>query len=77
VPPRLRDFRTVLDRNGFALVRQGGSHEIWIRYDQEGRVDRRVPVSRGNAEIRTRRLFGDMLKQAGKTEQHFNEVLNR
>jgi len=76
VPPRLRDFRTVLDRNGFTLARRGGKHEIWLRHDQEGRVERRVPVSHGNAEIRTRRLFGDMLKQAGKTEQHFYEVLN-
>jgi hypothetical protein len=67
----------VLGRNGFYLARQGSNHEIWIRDDDEGRPWKRVPVSRGNAEIRTIRLFRDMLRQAGKTEQHFNDTLRR
>lgn len=75
MPPRLNDFRTVLRRNGFELARSR-DHEIWVQLDGEGRVTRRVPVSHGNAEIRTRGLFSRMLRQAGKTEAHFNEVLN-
>ena len=77
MPPRLSEFRTVLGRNGFELARQGGSHEIWVLLDAQGRVQHRVPVSRGNAEIRTKRLFNDMLRQAGKTEEHFYAVLRR
>jgi predicted RNA binding protein YcfA (HicA-like mRNA interferase family) len=71
----MNEFRTVLGRNGFEIGRQGANHEIRVRHDAGGRVDRRVPVSHGNAEIRTKRLFRDMLKQAGKTEEHFYEVL--
>ena len=41
------------------------------------RVDKKVPVSHGNDEIRTHRLFKDMLRQAGKTEEHFFEVLTK
>jgi hypothetical protein len=74
MPPRLRDFRIVLRRNGFKLARSK-KHEIWGRCDDEGRVERRVPVSHGNSQIRTERLFADMLRQAGKTRIHFDEVL--
>jgi hypothetical protein len=72
----LNEFRTVLERNGFELARSR-DHEIWVQRDEEGRVARKVPVSHGNAEIRTRGLFSRMLRQAGKTEDHFNEVLGR
>ena len=75
MPPRLNEFRTVLGRNGFTLARSR-DHEIWVRHDEAGRVLRKVPVSHGNAEIRTRGLFSRMLKQADKTEEHFFEVLN-
>jgi hypothetical protein len=75
VPPRLNEFRTVLERNGFSIARSR-DHEIWIQRDAEDRVARRVPISHGNAEIRTRGLFGRMLRQAGKTEERFFEVLN-
>jgi predicted RNA binding protein YcfA (HicA-like mRNA interferase family) len=75
LPPRLNEFRTVLERNGFDLARRG-DHEIWVFRDQQRRVKRKVPVSHGNAEIRTRGLFKRMLDQAGKTEEHFFEVLN-
>ena len=64
-------------RNGFELARQGSNHEIWVLLDAAGTLTRRVPISHGNAEIRTKRLFRDMLAQAGKSEQHFNEVLRR
>jgi predicted RNA binding protein YcfA (HicA-like mRNA interferase family) len=74
VPPRLKDVRTVLKRNGFDLARSR-SHELWVQRDDEGRVARRVPVSHGNAEIRTQGLFRQILSQAGKTEERFYEVL--
>ena len=77
MPPRLNEFRTVLARNGFELARQGSNHEIWVLLDAAGSLIRRVRVSHGNAEIRTKRLFRDMLSQAGKSEPHFNEVLKR
>lgn len=76
MPPRFNEFRTVLERNGFTLARSR-DHEIWVQHDAAGRVARRVPVSHGNAEIRTRGLFSRMLRQSGKTEQHFYDVLNR
>lgn len=75
MPPRLNEFRTVLERNGFALARSR-NHEIWVQYDNDGHVARRVPVSHGNAEIRTGGLFSRMLRQSGKTEARFYEVLN-
>jgi predicted RNA binding protein YcfA (HicA-like mRNA interferase family) len=74
VPPRLNEVRTVLERNGFNLARSR-SHEIWVQSDAEGRVARRVSVSHGNAEIRTKGLFRQILRQAGKTEERFQEVL--
>ncbi len=74
MPPRFNEFRTVLERNGFTLARSR-DHELWVQHDDEGRVARRVPVSHGNAEIRTRGLFSRMLRQAGKTEERFFEVL--
>jgi hypothetical protein len=74
MPPRLGEFRTVLARNGFQCARKA-KHEIWIRLNDAGQLERRVPVSHGNAEIRTERLFADMLRQAGKSRQHFNDVL--
>lgn len=74
MPPRFNEFRVVLERNGFTLARSR-DHELWVRYDAEGHLENRVPVSHGNAEIRTRGLFARMLRQAGKTEQHFFDVL--
>lgn len=76
MPPRLSEVRTVLGRNGFALERSR-DHEIWIRRDANGSIEKRVPVSHGNAQIRTVGLFKSILKQAGKTEEHFYEVLRQ
>ncbi len=74
MPPRFNEFRTVLNRNGFTLARSR-DHELWVKHDVEGRLTNRVPVSHGNAEIRTRGLFTRMLRQAGKTEERFFDVL--
>ncbi len=76
MPPRFNEFRTVLQRNGFSLARSR-THEIWVQHDDDGRVTRKVPVSHGNSEIRTRGHFSRMLRQAGKTEKHFYEVLKK
>ena len=74
MPPRLNEFRKVLTRNGFDCERKR-DHEIWIRRNAEKQIERRVPVSHGNDQIRTKGLFDRMLTQAGKTEEHFYEVL--
>ena len=76
MPPRLGEFRVVLGRNGFELARSR-AREIWVRKTADGRVERRVPVSHGNSEIRTKGLFTAMLNQAGKDEAEFYRVLAR
>ena len=76
MPPTWNDYRKVIARNGFKLVRSK-NHETWIRYDAEGRIERQTRASHGNAEIRDRRLFRALLKQCGKTEQHFHNLLRR
>lgn len=76
MPPSWNDYRKVIGRNGFELVRSK-KHETWIRYDAEGRIERQTRCSHGNAEIADRRFFRALLKQCGKTEQHFYEVLRR
>jgi predicted RNA binding protein YcfA (HicA-like mRNA interferase family) len=75
VPPRFGEFRTVLTKNGFKCVRSN-KHEVWALKDTDNVITKRVVVSHGNAEIRTRRLFAKMLKQAGKTEDHYYDSLH-
>lgn len=74
MPPRWNDYRKVIGRNGFEKVRSE-KHETWIKYDEEGCVLRQTRASHGNAEIADRSFFKSLLKQCGKTEVHFNEVL--
>jgi hypothetical protein len=74
MPPRWNDYRKVISRNGFTLERSA-KHETWVLLDDEGRRDRTTRASYGNDEIPDRGLFKSLLKQCGKTEQHFNEVL--
>lgn len=64
----------MLTKNGFSHTRSR-DHEIWLRHDEAGKLANRVTVSHGNDEIRTRGLFKQMLRQAGKTEEHFYDVL--
>jgi hypothetical protein len=76
MPPRWNEYRTVIGRNGFQLVRSK-NHETWVQYDANGRVLRQTRASHGNAEIADRGLFRSLLKQCGKTEKHFYEALRR
>jgi predicted RNA binding protein YcfA (HicA-like mRNA interferase family) len=61
----------VLRANGFACVRKR-KHEIWVRRDQADTVVAKTVLSHGNAEIRSRRLFAEILRQTGKTESEFS-----
>jgi hypothetical protein len=74
MPPRWGEYRKVIGRNGFALVRSN-KHETWVLYDDNGRVVRHTSVSHGNAQIRDKTLFKELLRQCNKTEKHFYEVL--
>lgn len=74
MPPRWNEYRKVIERNGFELVRSK-KHETWVQYDEDARVLRQTRASHGNAEIADRRFFKELLKQAGKSEQHFFDVL--
>jgi hypothetical protein len=76
MPPRWNDYRTVISRNGFELKRSA-KHETWVLLDNEGRMVRYTRVSHGNDQIRDRGFFKRLLKQCGKTEDHFYEVLKR
>lgn len=74
MPPRWNDYRKVIGRNGFKLVRSK-KHETWVKYDTAGAVLRQTRASHGNAEIADTGFFKELLRQAGKTEAQFYEVL--
>jgi hypothetical protein len=74
MPPRWNEYRKVIGRNGFTLVRSN-KHETWVQHDDQGQVVGHTSVSHGNAQIRDKSLFSELLKQCKKTEKHFYEVL--
>lgn len=74
MPPRWNEYRKVIGRNGFTLVRSK-KHETWVQHDAEGRVVGHTSVSHGNAQIRDETFFKALLRQCNKTEEHFYEVL--
>jgi predicted RNA binding protein YcfA (HicA-like mRNA interferase family) len=74
MPPRWNEYRKVIGRNGFKLVRSK-KHETWVKHDAEGRVIGHTSVSHGNAQIRDKTLFKELLQQSKKTEKHFYDVL--
>jgi hypothetical protein len=74
MPPRWNEYRKVIARNGFELVRSK-KHETWVRRDEEGRVAGQTRASHGNAEIADSGLFRELLRQCGKTEEHFFAIL--
>jgi predicted RNA binding protein YcfA (HicA-like mRNA interferase family) len=76
MPPRWNEYRKVIGRNGFTLVRSK-KHETWVKHDDAGRVIAHTTASHGNDEIRDKLLFKALLKQCQKTEGHFYEVLKR
>ncbi len=65
----------MLRANGFVCERQK-KDQIWIRRDSNGHVEARTATSHGNKEIRTERLFNDVLRQAKKSKEEFYRVLN-
>lgn len=74
MPPRWNEYRKVISRNGFVLKRSA-KHETWVQLDDQGQLVRHTTVCHGNDQIRDRGFFKRLLKQCGKTEEHFNEVL--
>ncbi len=74
MPPRWNEYRKVIRRNGFTLVRSK-KHETWVKHDDDGSVLAHTSVSHGNAQIRDKTLFKALLRQCQKTEEHFYEVL--
>jgi hypothetical protein len=76
MPPRWNEYRKVIDRNGFTLVRSA-KHETWVLRDEEGSVIAHTTVSHGNGQIRDKAFFRALLKQCRKTEEHFYDVLRR
>lgn len=75
MPPKFGEVRKVLKANGFVCEREK-KDQIWIRRDQSGAVEAKTKTSHGNKEIRTERLFGDILRQSKKSREEFYEVLN-
>ena len=68
-----RDFRDVLERLGFKLMRQRG-HETWRKV--QGEVVFRVTLSHQHGRDIPRPLFQKMLKQAGiESEEEFARIL--
>lgn len=74
MPPRWNEYRKVIKRNGFRMVRSR-DHETWVLYNDAGEVIGNTTASHGNAEIADKGLFKALLKQCKKTETHFYEVL--
>jgi predicted RNA binding protein YcfA (HicA-like mRNA interferase family) len=67
------DFRKVLERLGFELIRQH-DHETWRKI--ENNVVYRVTLSHQSGRDIPRPLFRKMLKQAGvKDEESFTRIL--
>lgn len=72
--PTWNDYRKVIARNGFVRERVK-KHETWIKRDAEGRIERSTRASKGGGEISDKGLFARLLRQCGKTKEHFEEVL--
>ncbi len=51
-------------------------HETWVRTNQVGEVDAKTRLSKGNAEIKSNRLFKAILEQAKKDEEEFRRKLH-
>jgi hypothetical protein len=74
MPPRWNEYRKVIARNGFEKARSR-KHETWIKYDADRNVVGQTRASHGNAEIADKSFFKALLRQCGKTEAHFYDVL--
>ena len=76
MPPTWNDYRRVIARNGFVRERSK-KYETWILRDEEGRILRSTRASHGNAEIRDKGFLGTLIRQCGKSPEHFYEVLDK
>ncbi len=69
------DFRTVLKRTGFELIRSR-KHEVWRNIRSDGAILRVVVSHQGGRDI-PRGLFAAMCRQAGITPEEFFGILQR
>jgi len=76
MPPTWNDYRRVIARNGFVRERSK-KYETWILRDEEGRILRSTRASHGNAEIRDKGFLATLIRQCGKSPEHFYEVLDK
>jgi len=71
--PTYRDFRRVLQKTNFALVRST-KHETWEKICEDGTILRTRLSHQGGKTI-PKTLFYRMLKQCGLTEPEFRKQL--
>ncbi len=74
MPPKFGEVRKVLKANGFVCEREK-KDQIWIRRNSNGGVEAKTATSHGNKQIRTDRLFNDILRQSKKTKEEFYRIL--
>ena len=71
--PTYRDFRKILTKLDFALVRST-KHETWEKICED-RIILRTSLSHQQGKYIPKPLFYRMLKQCGLTEEEFNKLL--
>ena len=71
--PTYRDFRKVLRKMGFVLVRST-KHETWEKICKDGTI-LRTRVSHQHGKNIPKPLFHRMLKQCGLTAAEFRKLL--
>jgi len=75
MPYTYRDFRLVLERKGFKLIRSS-KHETWLLEENKRQVAI-VQVSHQYNKDIPKPLFYEMLRQAKLTEAEFKKLLEK
>jgi predicted RNA binding protein YcfA (HicA-like mRNA interferase family) len=75
MPYTYREFRQVLERKGFRLVRSS-KHETWLLEDNDKQVAI-VQISHQHGKDIPMPLFREMLRQAKLTEIEFRKILSK
>ncbi len=70
--PTYREFREVLRKAGFTLIRSR-KHEVWWRLEPD-RTERYVLVSHQHGKDIPTNIFARMLKQAGLSREEFERL---
>jgi len=70
--PTYREFREVLRKAGFVLIRLR-KHEVWWRKEANG-TERYVLVSHQHGKDIPPNIFARMLKQAGISREEFERL---